>query len=205
MLFYDQIRQLRKAGTEVSVTVGAGKALADGADPMCGASCQPAGGPGTPANAVPCGTTVLSPVPHAITPAHPEGSPTALVNPGQLPVNVAVASGGVTTLLTDTTLPGANALIDVEPNVEPVVPPAMTNVAIASGGATTSLPDTTLSRASAVIDVEPNVEPVVPPAINAAAIGAIVDDVQPQFASSQSSLSSTANNLNVRKRKRWDS
>lgn len=169
MLFYDQIRQLRKAGTEVSVTVGAGKAPADGPDPLGWTSCQPAGRPGTPVNAVPAsGTTILSTVPHAIAAAPCEGSPTALVNPGRLPANV---SGDAATLLPDTTLPGAS---------------------------------------DAVTDIEPNMEPVVPLAVNTAAVGAILDDVQPQFTSSRSSLSSpaeqpVANNVHVGKRKRWDS
>ncbi|KAJ7263348.1 hypothetical protein C8J57DRAFT_1629302 [Mycena rebaudengoi] len=222
MLFYDQICQLRKTGTDVSVTVGTGKALADDADPRGGASCQPAGGLGAPVNDVP-GWRNLSTVPHAIAPAHSDDSPTALVNLGRLPANVIIASGDAATLLPDTTLPGANAVIDIEPNVEPVVPPAVdiaddsptavvnpgrlpANVDIASGNAATLLPNITLPGASAVTDIEPNVEPVIPPAVNIADVGAIVD-VQPQFASSLSSLSSTAgqqvtNNLHLGKRKR---
>lgn len=196
MLFYDQIRQLRKSGTEVSVTVDAGKAPADSPDPLDGASCQPAGGPGTPVNAVPAsGTTVLPTVPHAIVHAHPECSPIALVNYGRLPINV---SGDAATLLPHTTLPGtSDTVTDIEPNMEPVVPPAVNAAAV-----------------GAIVDdaqpqlVEPNMEPVVPPAVNIAAVGAIVHDVQPQLASSRSALSSpaeqqVADNLHVGKRKRW--
>ncbi|KAF7371875.1 hypothetical protein MVEN_00044700 [Mycena venus] len=164
ILFYNQVRKLRKAGTEVSVTVGTSKAPADGPDPQGEASCQPiaSGGSGTAVNAVPTsGMTVLSTVSHANTPAHPEGSPTALVNPGPLPASI---SGDTATVLPDTTLPGACV---------------------------------------AVTDIEP----VVAPAVNAAAVGATVNDIQPQFASSESSLSPPAehpeaNNLYVGKRKR---
>ncbi|KAJ7888912.1 hypothetical protein B0H14DRAFT_3429893 [Mycena olivaceomarginata] len=124
IIFYNQIRQLRKAGTEVSVTVGTGKAPANGPDPLGGASCQPTGEPGTPINAVPAsGTTVLSSLPHANAPAHPEGSPTALVNPGPPPANI---SGDTATVLPDITLPGPCAAVtDIEPHMEPVVAPAV--------------------------------------------------------------------------------
>jgi hypothetical protein len=51
-------------------------------------------------------------------------------------------------------------------------------------------------------------EPVVPPAVDAAAVGEIVDDVQPHLASLRSILSSAAeqqvaDNLHVGKWKRW--
>jgi hypothetical protein len=118
-----------------------------------------------------------------------------LVNYERLPANV---SGDAATLLPHTALPRtSDAVIDIEPNMEPVVPPAVDGAA-----------------AGAIVDdiqpqlVEPNMEPVVPPAVHTAAVGAIVDDIQPQLASLPPALSSpaeqqVADNLHIGKRKRW--
>ncbi|KAF7337354.1 hypothetical protein MSAN_02261300 [Mycena sanguinolenta] len=178
IFFYNKIRQLRKAGTEVPVMAGTIKPPGDGQHSGASLPQMSPLPPGDAATFLP-DTTLAGAgagVPISNLPASDTTDvPTTLVNAANFLLDTTFAGAGADTLVSTLPVSGTG-----------------------SGDPATFLQDTTLAGAGNDI---PNVEPVILPAVNVA-VETNLDDIQPQLTSSSTLGEHVAHTLPVGKRKR---